>query len=1306
MSKSTDVTLNIRARNLAGRTLAEINDQVEQLAKNNDAQATSAQKAARSMRDLNETSRQLAGAYRELGRREGITRSFVEQQEEIRKTSQRLVELTNRYREMGKGVGTTTTLADMQALGREIIEVNDRLQRMQRDNAKAAGGLAKIGVDANNAAGDLGKLQQAVARAGTAYKAAEADLAGYSQEQRRAAEIAAEAARRQAAAQEQINRAREGIRRIGARSNELAVLRADIEARSAAARATDVQAEAQRRLAAEQAEATARQGRATAAIREAIAATEAHSAARRRDAAAAFGGTVVADGQEMSTKQRLLAAIRSLVPLRGQARAALGAEAAATRSSTQELDRNTGALNRNAAASRTAGSNLALFSDVGRKSLGTYQRLRGQILGLTAAYVGFYQVINTVQNAVAATNRNQSLMVGLRTVNNGDAAAAASDYRFLRQEAERLGLVFDDLAPQFANVAISGKTLGMNTTQVRDLFSDTATAAAAMNLSVADAEGVFRAVTQVMSKGKVQAEELRGQLGDRLPGAVAIFAKASNLSLKDLDKQLEKGTLGVDFLVRGMKEYANVYADEIGNISTRLQAYINNAKNAYNDFLRSLLTGANDEKLKQAFARISTFFRSSEGQKFAESLATAFGKAIDVFIDLANRIDLVVLAVKAFIALQLLKFLNDTYISVVKLGTAFATGTKWLLGYNTAQRAAALGATTLAGRLRLLAVAGGPVVAIITTLAGGIYLFTNRLKNATQRTEEFADALHGLTFARTEEQLSDAMTRGQEEVAKLTRDIEMLDKALDNNGGYWEKLKDGVARVGEMGVMTRGEAETRLTQARDRLRVVTEGLIGAQFKLDDALEARRKREEEERTSPLPALTPDGKGDKTADASDRRARNEENRRLTAARAIQKEMLDLDQAVFQARIDGEVRTAEQVRQAYQIAVDTIASETEERYLKLQQLAQAVFAAQGINTPAAGTGDARADYEAMVEAAERLGLAEAANMRALLGRVEALRLARNDKAFEASETQDIEVLERGINDLLDQRNSKVEYYNTLREAGLIGELDAYNAINATQDGYNQRIAALVQTILPLLTAIDEKDPRYAWAQGLIADFETLLVQQRQFTAGQRLMLVLGEQVAGGMASALTELGRGIADAARGFSSWSDAFKAARDAFLNFAADFLQQIAQMIMQAIILQAIQNAISGGSGGYWQAAFGAITGSKHTGGIAGQSGGGPKRRVDARVFAGAQRFHEGGLPGLRSGEVATILKKGEEVVTEDNPRHIGNAGSGGVEVNNITVLDPSEVISSALRSGKRTVINDLTAAMRSNRNEIRTALGL
>src|SRR5690606_2398914 len=168
----------------------------------------------------------------------------------------------------------------------------------------------------------------------------------------------------------------------------------------------------------------------------------------------------------------------------------------------------------------------------------------------------------------------------------------------------------------------------------------------------------------------------------------------------------------------------------------------------------------------------------------------------------------------------------------------------------------------------------------------------------------------------------------------------------------------------------------------------------------------------------------------------------------ARAVQKELLDLDQAVFDARLSGEVRTAEEVQKLYQVTVDKVASETEERYLQAAQRAQAIFAAAGVSTPAAETGDARADYDAMVASAERLGMAEAASLRLIGERIELLRTARNDKAFEASTTQDIEVIEKRINDLVAARQSAVELINAEKDAGLRSEIDAYNAINATQD------------------------------------------------------------------------------------------------------------------------------------------------------------------------------------------------------------------------------------------------------------------
>ncbi|HRP76274.1 MAG TPA: hypothetical protein PLN31_19470, partial [Azoarcus taiwanensis] len=47
------------------------------------------------------------------------------------------------------------------------------------------------------------------------------------------------------------------------------------------------------------------------------------------------------------------------------------------------------------------------------------------------------------------------------------------------------------------------------------------------------------------------------------------------------------------------------------------------------------------------------------------------------------------------------------------------------------------------------------------------------------------------------------------------------------------------------------------------------------------------------------------------------------------------------------------------------------------------------------------------------------------------------------------------------------------------------------------------------------------------------------------------------------------------------------------------------------------------------------------------------------AFAGAPRYHTGGIAGLRPGEVPAILKKREEVLTEDDPRHRFNGGREG-----------------------------------------------
>jgi hypothetical protein len=74
-------------------------------------------------------------------------------------------------------------------------------------------------------------------------------------------------------------------------------------------------------------------------------------------------------------------------------------------------------------------------------------------------------------------------------------------------------------------------------------------------------------------------------------------------------------------------------------------------------------------------------------------------------------------------------------------------------------------------------------------------------------------------------------------------------------------------------------------------------------------------------------------------------------------------------------------------------------------------------------------------------------------------------------------------------------------------------------------------------------------------------------------------------------------------------------------------------------------------------------GAKHVGGIIGQAGG--SVYADPAIFSAATRYHSGGIAGLKPNEVPTVLMAGEEVLTQDDPRHRNNytpAGGNTVEV--------------------------------------------
>ncbi len=192
--------------------------------------------------------------------------------------------------------------------------------------------------------------------------------------------------------------------------------------------------------------------------------------------------------------------------------------------------------------------------------------------------------------------------------------------------------------------------------------------------------------------------------------------------------------------------------------------------------------------------------------------------------------------------------------------------------------------------------------------------------------------------------------------------------------------------------------------------------------------------------------------------------------------------------------------------------------------------------------------------------------------------------------------------------------------------------------------------------------------------------------------------------------------ADAFTGFlrdvGAGENVFKSFGKAILSFAASFAGALAQMIIKCLAFTAALYALSAITGIPVQVlAAGASVGASvhHTGGIAGGAGG-TKRSVASMLSSAAMRYHTGGIAGLAPDEVPAILRVGEEVLTQGDPRHRANGGlgSGGADgaggnVTVIQVTDPAQALEQALRTpaGEKVFINHV----RENQGAFKAALG-
>ncbi|HFI2327709.1 TPA: tape measure protein [Escherichia coli] len=215
----------------------------------------------------------------------------------------------------------------------------------------------------------------------------------------------------------------------------------------------------------------------------------------------------------------------------------------------------------------------------------------------------------------------------------GDEGAKRAT-EFVKNLADSSGVDQIETLSSFAK--FSAGAGDMDAGQKESLFSNVIGTSRLMGLSTDEINGILKAFEQMASKGKIQAEELRGQLGDRMAGAFQLFARSLGMTTEELDKAMKDGkVLSKDVLPKVSAEMGRMI-DKAGGwekIINSTQTQLGRLSNSWNNNLALMFDGS-QEGLTDFTRSLTNLLNSLGGQ--SKNLGEHFG---DLMKSMSNGID-------------------------------------------------------------------------------------------------------------------------------------------------------------------------------------------------------------------------------------------------------------------------------------------------------------------------------------------------------------------------------------------------------------------------------------------------------------------------------------------------------------------------------------------------------------------------------------------------------------------------------------------------------------------------------------------
>ena len=1110
--------------------------------------------------------------------------------------------------------------------------------------------------------------------------------------------------------------------------------------------------------------ATLEQNRANAALENARVAAE-RLGIDLKDLAGSQAKVDAAFAAAAPAAARVNVAIESYAANQKAAKAATDAQtlaeekAAAEKKANAELDQRLAAATKQVAhANHEAGESaeslikgFSLFRDEGRTTLSLFQRIRGEVLSMTAEFVGFYGIIEQVKSGFEDLEKIEGAE-SILTSTFGEKGAG-EQLAYVSAQADRLGLSYVSLAKDYAKFTAAAVNNGTSQADAKRVFETFAEAAKVKRLSAEDTSNIFAALEKIYAKDTVGAGELFRKLTVELPEISSAFRKAfalpqgGILDPQQFDALIKSGKLTGEFFTAFAEKYRESFSEQLPAATKTTASELTRFSNEFDKLKIQVLEGGALEAFSDGLRKITEYLKSDDGKKFSQQLADGLKTVAEGFVFVTERLNGLKGALEILAVYWAANVGVGFYKDLKKLGTGFLELANKIPVLNTDLKR--FGDNSI-GALGKVGAYFGVVAVGIAAFNIGTLLFENSA--GVRQFGAFLIGSFDIAFQKIKQIGTDVIAyifdndnyeakakASATAFAKSYADFkDQLEEAGRDESGkpLADPAKDGAGAAPTAKPKTAEEIKAdearnlaALNEERDKAFKSVVDRVGA---LQSGLEKKTAETVADFNKGLAeSLKP--YRDEIADLQKQFSHNSD----ALVAKLNGQIAAYSAAARQQFINGQneksaTRQVSDVNELLKERREDVQAIEESR--KLGDITELSAQRQIADITNKSNAEAREQINGILtfirslpnEVQERLH----ATTNELTATLKGLRDVKPDlEVTDAKETA------KALTDELAKRATLLDAVNARQKAGVIDSAEALRQQQEITKEYDPAIKAALAYVKILRESPSLTEEQRKNLEGTADALERVALGAKVVKTD----LLTASQVANDLASGGVRVADAFAKSLGTGHGLAKSFREAGKAFREFAADFLLQIGEMILKQTLLNALggggasgasggtsssggllsglSSAIAGGVNSLFSsgiAATGAAAAGTDTGLVAnaiglgalhmgGMAGSGIPRQAMASWFENAPRYHTGGVVGLQQNEVPAILQRGEEVLAKQDSRNRANGGGSSPQhIQVVNAVDHESVVRQGLQAPSNTKV--ILNLIRANRTGVKAAL--